>query len=81
MDIPVQFYSYLKELAGTSGFVAHVKAGARLGDLLQEVAARYPRVGGMQGSILAAVDVDYQDRAYRLKRGDVVSLFPPVQGG
>jgi molybdopterin converting factor small subunit len=35
----------------------------------------------MQRSLLMAVGVDYQPRDYVLKEGDVVSLFPPVQGG
>jgi molybdopterin converting factor small subunit len=81
MRITVHFYSYFKELTGCSETALDVPQGGSLGDLLKVIAGRFPKLGAMQNSILAAVGVDYQDRAYELKPGDEVSLFPPVQGG
>lgn len=81
MKISVQFFSYFKDLTGCEGFTAHVSPGATIGDLLAVVYDQFPKLEPMRKSTLVAVGVDYQDRAYTLKEGDEVSLFPPVQGG
>ena len=81
MCVTIHFYSYFKELTGCAETTLDLPQGGSLGDLLKDIAARFPKLAPMQNSILAAVGVDYQDRAYALKPGDEVSLFPPVQGG
>jgi len=81
MNVHVSFYSYFKDLAGTSRFMATVPEGSTIGDLCQQLVARFPKLAGMQKSTLIAVGVDYQDRDHVLNEGDEVSLFPPVQGG
>lgn len=81
MEISVTFYSYFKDLAGCSQLSAELPPGSTVGDLIHSVAARCPRLAEMEKSILVAVGVEYQDRAYLLKEGDKVSMFPPVQGG
>ena len=49
--------------------------------LLGLLTSRFPRLAAMRKSTLIAVGVEYQNGDYVLKDGDVVSLFPPVQGG
>lgn len=81
MEVAVCFYSYFKELAGCDRASEQVPEGSTLQDLLRQVLRRYPRLGPMEKSMLAAVGVDYEPRSYVLRPGDEVSLFPPVQGG
>ena len=81
MQIPVHFYSYFKDLAGCGDTTETLPAGGTLGDLVSQLRGRFPKVEAMQKSMLIAVGVEYQNRAYVLKEGDEVSLFPPVQGG
>lgn len=81
IQITVNFYSLFKDLAGGSCFSQTVPADTTLGELLQILAARFPKLGPMQKSTLTAVGLEYQDRQYVLQPGDEVSLFPPVQGG
>lgn len=81
MRITVHFYSYFKDIAGCAELVESVREGQTLGELLDDLGRRIPKLGSMRKSILAAVGVDYQPREYALKEGDEVSLFPPVQGG
>jgi MoaD family protein len=81
MVVTVHFFSYFKELAGCAQTSASLSAGSTLDELLQQLAERFPKLAGMQKSMLLAVGVDYQSRGYQLKEGDEVSLFPPVQGG
>jgi MoaD family protein len=81
MQVTVQFYSYFKELTGCAETKETLNVGATLGDLHDQLMARFPKLASMKKSTLLAVGVDYQPRDYRLKNGDEVSLFPPVQGG
>lgn len=81
VQITITFYSYFKDLTGCAQATEPVPAGSTLGDLLDRLAERFPKLGAMRRSLLMAVGVDYQDRSYVLKPGDEVSLFPPVQGG
>jgi molybdopterin converting factor small subunit len=81
MRVTVRFYSYFKDLTSCGETTETLPAGSTLDDLLVRLAARFPKLGALQKSTLAAVGVDYQDRAYVLQDGEEVSLFPPVQGG
>jgi len=81
VSISVQFFSYFKDLAGCESFTANVSPSATIGDLMGVVYQQFPKLEPMRKSTLIAVGLDYQDRAYVLKNGDEVSLFPPVQGG
>jgi molybdopterin converting factor small subunit len=81
MRVNVHFYSFFKDLAGCAETSETVPAGATARDLLEVLAARFPRFAAARSSALIAVDVEYQIRDYVLAEGDEVSLFPPVQGG
>ena len=81
MQIEVTFYSYFKDLTGCGKTEADLPPGATLEQLLAQLHKRFPKLEKMAKSTLVAVGVEYQPRAYVLQPGDVVSLFPPVQGG
>jgi molybdopterin converting factor small subunit len=81
MQITVHFYSYFKDLTGCIESRQTVPDEQTLGELLDDLGRQFPKLAPMRKSMLAAVGVDYQTRDYRLKEGDEVSLFPPVQGG
>jgi molybdopterin converting factor small subunit len=81
MTVSVTFYSYFKELTGTSTVEMEVPPGTVLGQLHQRLMERFPRLTEMRKSTLIAVGVEYQGSDYGLNPGDEVSLFPPVQGG
>ena len=81
MTVTISFFSYFKDLTGCARTTETLPPGATLRDLLERLIARYPKLGPMRKSMLTAVGVDYQDRAYVLREADEVSFFPPVQGG
>jgi MoaD family protein len=81
MRIAVHFYSYFKELTGCAQTDERLAEGETINDMLDKLSARFPRFAPMRKSTLTAVGVEYQARDYALKDGDVISLFPPVQGG
>ena len=81
MIVKVLFHSYFRELTGCSEIAEQAPDTTRLGDLLERLRARFPKLAPMQRSTLVAVGVEYQGPDYILQEGDEVSLFPPVQGG
>lgn len=81
MKVSVQFYSYFKDLTGCPDTTADLPPESTLHQLVEEMFVRFPKLAAMKNSMLIAVGVDYQLRDYKLKDGDQVSLFPPVQGG
>jgi len=81
MRLRVHFYSYFKDLAGCAETEELLPAGGTVGNLLQQLYGRFPRLAPMERSTLVAVGVEYQGHDYALNDGDEVSLFPPVQGG
>ncbi len=81
VKLTIHFYSYFKDLTGCSELGHTAPEGQTLGELLDDLGAQFPKLGAMRKSMLTAVGVGYQTRDYRLKDGDDVSLFPPVQGG
>ena len=81
VKVSVQFYSYFKELTGCAETHEDLAEESTIADLLKALQLRFPKLAGMQNATLIAVGVDYQPRDYKLKNGDQVSLFPPVQGG
>lgn len=81
MRVTVHFYSYVRDLTGCAATTETVPEGGTLGDLVDALGQRFPKLGAMQKSMLIAVGVEYQNRSHRLQEGDDVSLFPPVQGG
>ena len=81
MLIALHFYSFFKDLTGCDRTTVTLPDGSTIDDLLDVLAARFPKLDPMRKSTLAAVGVEYQPRNYVLNEGDEVSLFPPVQGG
>jgi sulfur-carrier protein len=81
MRITISFYSYFRDLTGAAEATETLADGSTISDLLKQLFTRFPKLEAMQNSMLIAVGLEYQKRDYRLREGDQVSLFPPVQGG
>ena len=81
MVIQVQFFSWFRDSAGCARTTETVPAGCTLGQLVDRLHLRFPRLAPSGHCALTAVGVEYQKPGYVLKDGDEVSLFPPVQGG
>ena len=81
MTVRVQFFSHLRDVAGTSQFDAHLPEGASVADLLTVLYARYPKLRSWDASILVGAGVEFVGRDYLLKEFDEIAVMPPVQGG
>jgi len=65
MNVHVQFYAQLRDLAGAS-------------ELIYE---EMPALRSRDKSLLIGAGVEFVDRNHELKPGDEISIMPPVQGG
>ncbi len=81
MNIEVQFFSRLRDLAGASRLDVNLPEGATMADLLAHLYAQYPAMQPWDAHLLLAVGLDYAARDQPLQAGDSVSVMPPVQGG
>lgn len=81
MNVRVQFFSRLRDLAGVSEMDLELPEATRVAELLKILYARTPALRDWDKSILVAAGVEFVDRDYVLKADDQISIMPPVQGG
>ncbi len=81
MNVHVQFFSRLRDLAGVSELDLELPAETKVAELLEILYARTPALRDWDKSILVAAGVEFVGRAYVLQPGDRISIMPPVQGG
>jgi len=81
MNVNVQFFSRLRELAGTSEFELEVPDKTTVTELLRILYGRVPALQEWDKSILVAIGLEFVNREYVLQLNDQVSIMPPVQGG
>jgi len=81
MKVQVQFFSRLRDLAGTSEMELEMPDHASAGDLLEILYAKVPALREWDSSILVASGVEFVERDYVVKASDEISIMPPVQGG
>ena len=81
MKVHVQFFSRLRDLAGTQEMELDVPDTTRAADLLEMLYSRSPALRDWDKSILVAAGVEFVDRDYVLRADDRISIMPPVQGG
>ena len=81
MKVRVQFYSQLRDLAGTQTTDVDLIKGAVVSDLLENLYTKFPALRAHDRNILVGAGVEFVDRNYQLKPEDEISIMPPVQGG
>jgi molybdopterin converting factor small subunit len=81
MQITVQFFSHLRELAGTSEEALDLPEGATAGDLLRSLYQRHPQLEKWDRNILIGAGLEFVDRDHPLQPNDCIAIMPPVQGG
>jgi molybdopterin converting factor small subunit len=81
MNVHVQFFSRLRDLAGVSELELEVPDATKVGALLEILYSRMPALHDWDKSILVAAGVEFVGRDYVLQPKDQISIMPPVQGG
>src|SRR5271170_7913468 len=81
MRVRVLFFGQLKDIAGVSQEDAEISEGARVEDLYERYARRFPRLNEFRSSVAASVNQEYTEWRASLAPGDEVAFLPPVSGG
>ena len=81
MRVRVLFFGQLKDIAGVSQEDAELSEGARVEDLYERYARRFPRLSEFRPSVAASVNQEYAEWRASLAPGDEVAFLPPVSGG
>ena len=81
MRVRVLFFGQLKEIVGAAEDDADLSEGARVEDLFERYARRFPRLADFRSSIAASVNQEYAEWRAPLVDGNEVAFLPPVSGG
>jgi molybdopterin synthase catalytic subunit/molybdopterin converting factor small subunit len=81
MRVTVQFFSFLRQITGTTDLPVELPANATIDDLRQELYRRFPPLRQAEKTMLIAIGVEFATPDHPLRDGDIVSLMPPLQGG
>jgi MoaE-MoaD fusion protein len=81
MKVRVLFFGLLKDMIGVAQEDAELPGGARVEDLFERYARRFPKLGPFRSSIAASVNQEYAPWRAPLSNGDEVAFLPPVSGG
>jgi MoaD family protein len=81
MNVRVQFYSQLRDLAGAQELDFDLPEKSTVSELLEKIYEQKPALRSRDKSILVGAGVEFVERNYELKAGDEISIMPPVQGG
>jgi len=81
MTLEVRYFQMLRAVAGAERESVEVPDGASVGDLIDRVTERHPKLAAVRSSILIAVNQEHSGAERRLNSGDEVAFMPPFSGG
>lgn len=83
MEVTIEFYGGLKQLAGASEWTLTLEEGGsyRVRDVLERLFLALPELRGRLTSLAFALDDELVGEKHPLVDGDRLGLLPPVSGG
>jgi len=81
MKVKVRFYSRHREIVGKAEGEIEVEEGVTINNLMEKLIERYPELEKIRDSTLYSLNHRYAKGDERLKDGDEMAIFPPVEGG
>lgn len=81
MRLRVKLFATYREIVASKELQWTAEDGERLGDLLEALFRKYPRLEGHRDTMLLAVNQAFARPDEVLHDGDEVALLPPVSGG
>jgi len=77
--IQIQYFSQLRDLGGPES--VELAEGTTVEMLLKRLFELSPSLAPWSEHLLVAVGIEWVQRDYVVRPGDLISLMPPVQGG
>ena len=81
MQIQVRLFATSREIVGEGQLAWTFRDGTTVGQLVEAVLAKYPRLLGHEKSMVLAVNHEVVRLDVVLREGDEVALLPPMSGG
>ncbi len=81
LNVSVRLFALYRERAGTGEAALDLPDGATVGDAIEKLLHRFPKLAPAGANIVVAVNAEYAEHAAPLKDGDELALIPPVSGG
>ena len=81
MRVKVLFFGMLKDIVGGAEEELELNPDARLSNVFDHYAGRFPRLRDMAGSIVIARNREFSALTASVLEGDEVAFLPPVSGG
>lgn len=81
MQIQVRLFATYREIVGEGQLAWTLRDDTTVGQLVEAMLAKYPRLLGHRRSMLLAVNHEVVRPDVVLREGDEVALLPPVSGG
>lgn len=81
MRLRVKLFATYREVVGSKELAWTAKDGERLGEFLDALLRKYPRLAGHRDTMLLAVNHAFAPPDEVLHDGDEIALMPPVSGG
>lgn len=81
MQVTVQFFARLRELADRREWTCDVGGDATVADVWRMATEAFPGLSVMTGSVSCAVNADFARMDTRIGAGDEIAFLPPVSGG
>jgi len=81
MKVKVRFYSAHREIVGKAEEEIKIEESITINDLMEKLIEKYPELEKIRYSTLYSLNHRYAKGDERLKDGDEIAIFPPVEGG
>jgi len=79
--VRVLFFGMLRDIVGCAEDKIEVDDGAQLGAVFDQYARQFPRLKGLESSIVLACNQQFCNRLEAVREGDEIAFLPPVSGG
>ena len=81
MNVHVLLFAQCADIVGSREIDREVEDGSTANDLVKDLVGQYPRLSGLDRSIMLSVNQEYVEREHVLTDGDEVAMITPVSGG
>ena len=81
MNVRVLLFAQCADIVGSREIDWEVEDGSTVNDLVKGLVGQYPRLSGLDRSVMLSVNQEYVEREHVLAEGDEVAMITPVSGG
>lgn len=81
MKVRLRLFASFREAVGQDRMEIQVPEGSTMAQIMEVLAAKYPKIAGLAASTVFAVDEEYVSPDRIAQEGDEIVFIPPVSGG